>query len=81
MPLDDTTFPALPMSSVSERITSTTHIQHDLRLPMRDGVDLSLDLIRPDVPGAYPVILARTPYDKTKNRTPALHELAWPPGL
>ena len=33
MPLDDTTFPILPTSAVSERITSTTHIQHDLRVP------------------------------------------------
>ncbi|RIK37753.1 MAG: hydrolase [Chloroflexi bacterium] len=76
MPLDDTTFPALPTSSVSPRITSTTHMQHDLRVPMRDGVDLSLDLIRPDVPGSYPVILLRTPYDKTRARSPFLQELA-----
>lgn len=70
------TFPALPTSAVSERITSTTDIQHDLRVPLRDGVELSLDLIRPDVPGMYPVVLVRTPYDKTRARQPFLHELA-----
>ena len=54
MPLGNIPFPALPTSSVSERITTKTNIQHDLRVPMRDGVDLSLDLIRPETPGAYP---------------------------
>jgi hypothetical protein len=38
MLLDDNTFPMLPTSAISERVTSTTHIQHDLRVPLRDGV-------------------------------------------
>ncbi|HET7038149.1 MAG TPA: CocE/NonD family hydrolase [Thermomicrobiaceae bacterium] len=76
MPLDDNLFPLLPTSTISERLASSTHIQHDLRVPLRDGVELSLDLIRPDTPGAYPVVLLRTPYDKTQSRTPFLHELA-----
>jgi len=33
-------------------------------VPMRDGVLLAMDLLRPDVPGRFPVILVRTPYDK-----------------
>lgn len=37
---------------------------HDLRVPMRDGVELALDLIRPDVEHPLPVVLMRTPYDK-----------------
>lgn len=68
--------PVLPIGPVSPRSTSTTHIQHDLRVPMRDGIELALDLIRPDVPGAYPVVLARTPYDKVRARQPFFHELA-----
>ncbi len=32
---------------------------------MRDGVVLRSDIWRPDAPGQYPVILVRTPYDKT----------------
>ena len=76
MPLDDTTFPLFPTGEISQRVTSTTHIQHDLRVPVRDGVELSLDLIRPDVPGTYPVVLLRTPYDKTGARAPFLQELA-----
>ena len=76
MPLDSTPYPVLPTSPISERITSKTRIQHDLRVPMRDGIDLSLDLIRPDTPGTYPVVLLRTPYDKVRARAPFHHELA-----
>lgn len=36
----------------------------DVLAPMRDGVLLSMDLLRPDAPGRFPVILARTPYNK-----------------
>lgn len=41
--------------------------QYDVRVPMRDGVELSADVYRPDAPGKFPVILMRTPYD---NGTP-----------
>jgi hypothetical protein len=34
-----------------------------VRVPMRDGVMLSTDVCRPDVPGRFPVVLQRTPYD------------------
>jgi putative CocE/NonD family hydrolase len=32
---------------------------------MRDGVHLATDIIRPDAPGNFPVILQRTPYGRT----------------
>jgi uncharacterized protein len=35
---------------------------------MRDGVELALDLLRPDIPGPLPVVLLRTPYDKVRAR-------------
>lgn len=38
--------------------------QYDLLTPMRDGVRLAMDLVRPDADGAFPVILIRTPYNK-----------------
>ena len=44
--------------------------KHDLkidfnqRVKMRDGVELSADVYRPDAPGKFPVILSRTPYTK-----------------
>jgi len=34
---------------------------------MRDGVELSTDIYRPDVKGRFPAILARTPYDNSSH--------------
>jgi putative CocE/NonD family hydrolase len=36
----------------------------DIAVPMRDGVELSANVFRPDMPGRYPTILVRTPYGK-----------------
>ena len=57
-----------PRGEISPRITSKVRVVHNLRAPMRDGVELSVDLVRPDVEGRFPVILMRTPYDKTVAR-------------
>jgi len=35
---------------------------------MRDGITLSADIYRPDAPGRFPVVLARTPYNKNTER-------------
>jgi uncharacterized protein len=40
-------------------------IDFNQRVVMRDGVELSADVYRPDAPGKFPVILSRTPYTKT----------------
>jgi putative CocE/NonD family hydrolase len=40
----------------------------DVRMPMRDGVELSADLWRPAAAGRYPTIIIRTPYIKTTAR-------------
>ena len=34
----------------------------DVRVPMRDGVELSADIYLPDTPGPLPCVLIRTPY-------------------
>jgi putative CocE/NonD family hydrolase len=39
-------------------------VDKDLLVPVRDGTRLALDLYRPVPPGKYPVLLARTPYNK-----------------
>ncbi|MFC4312239.1 CocE/NonD family hydrolase [Steroidobacter flavus] len=52
--------------------------QFDVRIPMRDGVELSTDLWMPAKEGKYPVILMRTPYLKTETEwlmAPELGEL------
>ncbi len=40
-------------------------IDFNVRVKMRDGVELSADVYRPDAEGKFPVILVRTPYIKT----------------
>ena len=40
-------------------------IQHDVPLKMRDGITLYADIYRPKSSGKFPVILMRTPYDKS----------------
>src|ERR1700756_3513030 len=40
-------------------------VERDLMVPARDGVPLATDVYRPDGPGPFPVLLERTPYDKS----------------
>jgi putative CocE/NonD family hydrolase len=40
-------------------------VQHDVSMKTRDGVTLHADIYRPNSAGKFPVILMRTPYDKT----------------
>jgi len=42
--------------------------QFDVRIPMRDGAELSADMWLPAEEGRFPVILIRTPYIKTAPR-------------
>ncbi|MGI5340811.1 CocE/NonD family hydrolase [Streptomyces sp. CA-181903] len=42
-------------------------VEHDLKIPMRDGRLSSADLYRPDTGGAVPVLIRRTPYGKSGN--------------
>jgi len=40
-------------------------VQHDVPMKTRDGVVLYADVYRPKSPDKFPVILMRTPYDKS----------------
>lgn len=40
-------------------------VERDLMVPARDGVGLATDVYRPPAGGPFPVLLERTPYDKT----------------
>ncbi len=44
--------------------TYKVKIDFNQRAKMRDSVELSADVYRPDAPGRFPVILLRTPYTK-----------------
>lgn len=39
-------------------------IERNVKVPVRDGIELATDLYFPDRPGKYPVVLIRTPYKK-----------------
>ena len=39
-------------------------VERDVRVPMRDGVELATDVHRPDDERRHPVLLERTPYDR-----------------
>jgi len=41
-------------------------IERGVGITMRDGVKLRADIYRPNAPGKFPVLLVRTPYDKTR---------------
>ncbi len=45
-------------------------IERDVTMTTRDGVTLRADVYRPDVPGRFPVLLSRLPYDKSLRRRP-----------
>jgi putative CocE/NonD family hydrolase len=42
----------------------TIPVEHDVPVPMRDGVLLRADVYQPAGPGPHPVLVHRTPYDK-----------------
>src|SRR3954465_13203500 len=40
-------------------------VERNVRVPMRDGVELATDIVRPDTSDPLPVIVKRTPYGRT----------------
>jgi uncharacterized protein len=45
--------------------TPTVKVQRDVPFKLRDGVTLKADIYRPSADGKFPVLLERTPYNKT----------------
>ncbi|HEV2473604.1 MAG TPA: CocE/NonD family hydrolase, partial [Chthonomonadales bacterium] len=60
---DLTTSQSSENSSVSQPIYQVK-IDRNVKIAMRDGVQLAADIYRPDSPGTFPVILQRTPYGR-----------------
>ena len=52
------------LSKPSHRV----RIDNDVRLPMRDGVSISVDVYRPEGAGQFPTILIRTPYNNNTDQ-------------
>ena len=51
--------------ATSSQPTHTVKIDFNQRVSMRDAVELSADVYHPAAQGRFPVILSRTPYNKT----------------
>ncbi|MCH8910017.1 MAG: CocE/NonD family hydrolase [Chloroflexi bacterium] len=47
-------------------------VERNVEVPMRDGTVLRADIWRPDVDGEFPVLIERTPYDKTSSSESSL---------
>ncbi|MCQ6272763.1 CocE/NonD family hydrolase [Pseudarthrobacter sp. R1] len=47
-----------------KKLMDSVKIEYNVPVPMRDGVILQADVYRPEGDGPWPVIVARTPYDK-----------------
>ena len=49
-----------------ERVRRRYNVVHEKNVPMktRDGLTLYADIVRPDAPSRYPVLVSRTPYGK-----------------
>lgn len=45
-------------------------VDKDVKIPMRDGVRLAVDIYRPDAPGKFPVLIAQSPYGKEIQQLP-----------
>ncbi len=60
---------------MSSSSTGGTVTSYDVRVPMRDGVELSTDLRRPDGDAPVHALLARTPYNKNNAQTTRLSKL------
>ena len=53
---------ALPAAATAD--TETEIVERDVAVPMRDGIVLRADLLRPRSGGPFPVLVYRTPYGK-----------------
>ena len=57
---------AVPRDGLAQAAASyKVSLQTDVRVPMRDGVTLSADIYRPVSTEKFPVLLERTPYNRT----------------
>ena len=59
--------PQLVSAQAAPLIATDIIIQHDVPMKTRDGVVLHADIYRPKSADKFPVILMRTPYDKSVN--------------
>ena len=59
------------MSAISSEDLFEVHLEHNVKIPTRDGINLATDLYFPaqngtSIPGKHPALIHRTPYDKAQ---------------
>jgi putative CocE/NonD family hydrolase len=69
--------PGISRASAHDAARAKMRIQLGVRMPMRDGVQLTADLWMPGQDGKYPAILVRTPYVRTDLETKELATDFW----
>jgi putative CocE/NonD family hydrolase len=52
------------LAGAAEAENDAFEIERNVAVPMRDGVILRMDVLRPRRPGRFPTLVYRTPYDK-----------------
>ena len=57
--------PTLQSQSTPATVSADIIVEHNVSMKTRDGVTLHADIYRPKTPDKFPVILMRTPYDKS----------------
>src|SRR5207245_193735 len=55
----------------------TVSVTHDVPVRMRDGVSLNADMYVPEGPGPFPVLLMRSPYNKTQGQDSVYAHPSW----
>lgn len=54
----------LPAAALAREAPYDVEARADVKIPMRDGVELSANVFLPKAEGPFPVVLSRTPYGK-----------------
>jgi putative CocE/NonD family hydrolase len=54
----------LPVAALAREAAYQVEARADVKIPMRDGVELSANVFLPQAQGPFPVVLTRTPYGK-----------------
>jgi hypothetical protein len=59
----------LPVSAATAQTAANVIVERGVAMNTRDGVTLRADIYRPADDGSYPILLTRTPYDKSNGAT------------
>jgi len=67
--------PIFGQDDILQKLDSIAIIERKVMMPMRDGVRLATDIIRPKTDEPVPVIFVRTPYDFNSGRFKTAYEI------